>query len=62
MPVVTVRLVAGRTHDQKQELAKRITEDVVEILKTTPEHVWVTFDEVPGQDWFIESKPLRPPQ
>lgn len=62
MPFVSVKLLQGRTTEQKQELARRITEDVVEVLKTSPEAVWVTFEELPGEDWTVAGKPLGPPR
>jgi 4-oxalocrotonate tautomerase len=62
MPFISVRLVGGRTHEQKQELARRITEATQEVLNTTSDHVWVTFEEIPGSDWHIAGRPLRPPE
>lgn len=62
MPFVSVKLLQGRTTEQKQELARRITEDVVEVLKTSAESVWVTFEELPPADWTVAGKPLGPPR
>ena len=36
MPVIHVAMWPGRTHAQKQELAKAITDAMVNIAKTTP--------------------------
>jgi 4-oxalocrotonate tautomerase len=41
----------GRTHQQKQELAKAITDAVVKIANTTPEATIVIFNEVPKESW-----------
>jgi len=60
MPFINIKLVEGRTPEQKQELARRITQNVQEILNTGPEHVWVTFDDVPAAEWFIAGKSLGP--
>ncbi len=51
MPVVHVEMWTGRTHAQKQELAKAITDAVVKIANTTPEATIVIFNEVPKENW-----------
>jgi len=60
MPFINIKLVEGRTPEQKQELARRITADVQEILNANPDHIWVTFDDVPAAEWFISGKSLGP--
>lgn len=51
MPIVRVEMYPGRTHEQKAELAKAITEAVVTIAKTTPEATTVVFQDVPKENW-----------
>ena len=51
MPIVRVEMWTGRTHAQKQELARVITEAVVNIAHTTPEATIVIFQEVAKEDW-----------
>jgi 4-oxalocrotonate tautomerase len=51
MPIVTIDLVEGRTVEQKRELAKRITDDVVEVLKTTPEQVTIVYRDGPRSNF-----------
>jgi 4-oxalocrotonate tautomerase len=41
----------GRTHAQKKQLAKAITDAMVDIAKTTPEATIVIFDDVPKENW-----------
>jgi 4-oxalocrotonate tautomerase len=41
----------GRTHAQKQELARVITQAMVDIAKTTPEATIVIFDDVAKENW-----------
>ena len=43
MPIVRVEMWPGRTHEQKSELARAITDAVVNIAKTTPEETIVVF-------------------
>ncbi len=51
MPVVRVEMWAGRTHAQKQELARVITDAMVNIANTTPEATIVIFEDVPKENW-----------
>ena len=51
MPVVRVEMWSGRTHAQKQELARVITEAMVNIAHTTPEATIVIFADVPKENW-----------
>ena len=51
MPHVIVRLWPGKSEKQKTELAQRIAEDVMEVLKYGGESVSVAFEEVSARDW-----------
>ena len=51
MPVVTIQMLAGRTHSQKAELARVITEAVSSIAHANPESVVVVFEEVTREDY-----------
>jgi 4-oxalocrotonate tautomerase len=51
MPHVSVRLVRGKSEDQKNRLAEQITRDVAGILNYGDEAVSVAFEEFEPQDW-----------
>ena len=51
MPIVRVELFSGRTHAQKQELARAITEAVANIAHATPEATIVIFDDIERENW-----------
>ena len=51
MPVVRVTWFAGRSREQKAELASAITEAVARIGKTTAEATQVVFEDVAKEDW-----------
>jgi 4-oxalocrotonate tautomerase len=44
-------MFSGRTHAQKQELARAITEAVANIAHTTPEATIVVFQDVERENW-----------
>lgn len=56
MPIVRVEMFTGRTLAQKQELARAITEAVVNIAHTTPDQTIVIFSEVEREDWATGGK------
>ena len=51
MPVVRVEMWVGRTHAQKQELARVITEAMVNIAHTTPEATIIIFEDIAKENW-----------
>ena len=53
MPVITIRLMEGRTLEQKRELTKVISEAVARIANTPLAGVHVIFENVPRVDWGL---------
>ena len=51
MPIVRVEMFPGRTHAQKQELARAITEAVANIAHTTPDATIVIFQDIEQENW-----------
>ena len=51
MPIVRVAMWTGRTHAQKQELTRAITEAVCTIAETTPEATIVVFEDIDRSNW-----------
>ncbi len=63
MPMITVQMYPGRTHEQKSALAARLTEVFIETCGSpgqSADGVWVVIDEVPKQNWAVGGK-LGPP-
>jgi len=53
-----VKLWPGKSEEQKNRLAEKITQDAMEILNYGAESVSVVLQEVESQDW--EEKVYRP--
>ena len=53
MPLITVSMYAGRTREQKAELARQLTATFVSVAGTPKEHVWIVFQDVPKSDWAM---------
>jgi 4-oxalocrotonate tautomerase len=51
MPHVIVKLWPGKTEQQKQQLAERITKDVMDVLQYGDESVSVAIEEINAKDW-----------
>ncbi len=51
MPIVKVGMWTGRTHAQKAELARVITEAMVTIAHTTPEATVIIFEDIAKENW-----------
>jgi 4-oxalocrotonate tautomerase len=58
MPLIAISMYPGRTKEQKEAFAKAITNMAVEILKTKPQDVIVTYDERSRENWYISGEPL----
>lgn len=46
MPIVTVQLLEGRTHEQKKAMVEKITEAVVETTNASPEKVMIIIEDM----------------
>lgn len=51
MPIITVQLSTGRTHEQKAKLVEEFTEKAASILACPVESVDVVFVEVEPSNW-----------
>jgi len=51
MPIVKIGMWTGRTHAQKAELARVITEAMVTIAHTTPEATLIVFEDIAKENW-----------
>jgi 4-oxalocrotonate tautomerase len=56
MPIVRVEMWTGRTEGQKKELARVITDAMVNIAHTTPEATIVIFEDIDKENWAQEGK------
>lgn len=51
MPHISVKCYPGRSEEQKKALARKITEDVKEIMNATEETISVTIEDIQPEDW-----------
>ena len=53
MPFVNIRILAGHSRERKDEIARRVTETISEVAKLPKEAVWVVFEDVAADDWYV---------
>jgi len=56
MPIVRVEMWTGRTQAQKKELARVITDAMVNIAHTTAEATIIVFEDIPSENWAQAGK------
>ena len=50
MPTVQISLLPGRTPEKKEQLIKKVTEAIVEVLQIPEERVHIVLNDVPKEN------------
>ena len=58
MPFVNIRILKGHPQERKDEIARRITDAISEVAKLPKEAVWVVFEDVAAEEWYVGSTPV----
>ncbi len=58
MPVVQISLIQGRTPEKKEELIRRVTQAIVEVLEIPADRVRIILNEVPKENIGYGGIPL----
>jgi len=53
MPFVNVRILQGHSQQRKDEMSRRITAAISEVAVLPPEAIWVVFEDVTAEDWYV---------
>ena len=53
MPFVNIRLVGGRSQEKKDEISKRVTDAVSDVLELPKSDIWVVFEDVTAEEWYV---------
>lgn len=56
MPIVRIEMWTGRTTAQKKELARVITDAMVNIAHTTADATIIVFEDIPRENWAQAGK------
>jgi 4-oxalocrotonate tautomerase len=58
MPYVNIKLAGSVTREQKQQIAKEITETLERVANKPKSYTYITFEEVAYGDWAIAGQLL----
>lgn len=58
MPYVNIKLAGEVTREQKQQIAKEITETLERVAHKPKSYTYITFEEVDYEDWAIAGQLL----
>lgn len=53
MPFVNIRILKGHSKQRKDEISRRVTETICEVAQLPKEAVWVVFEDVESDDWYV---------
>ena len=53
MPFVNVRILEGHSQQRKDEMSRRITDAISEVAQLPREAIWVVFEDVTAEDWYV---------
>lgn len=53
MPFVNIRILEGHSKERKDEIARRVTETISEVAQVPKEVIWVVFEDVTADDWYV---------
>ena len=57
MPFVNIRIYEGWGKDKLDQIAKGVTDTIVNTTKLPREAVWVVVEEIDPPDWYVGGKP-----
>ena len=53
MPYINIKLAGNLNQNQKQEIAKEITDLMQRVANKPPSYTYIVFDEVQSENWSI---------
>lgn len=56
MPFVSIRILNGHSQKRKDEISARVTSAISEVAEVPKEAVWVVFEEITADDWYVGAK------
>ena len=59
MPFVNIQILKGHPKRRKDEIARRVVDAVSELAKLPRDAVWVVFEDVSPDDWYLGGRSVR---
>ena len=58
MPYVNIRVAGTLTREQKQQIATELCDTLERVAKKPRSYTYISFDEIPDENWAIAGKLL----
>ena len=59
MPFVSIRILNEHLQERKDEISQRVTEAISDVTKLPKDAIWVVFEEITNEDWFVGGKTVK---
>jgi 4-oxalocrotonate tautomerase len=53
MPFVSIRMIEGRSQQQKDEISRRVNEALADVLQLPNDDIWIVFEDAAAKDWYV---------
>ena len=60
MPFVNIQILEGHPQERKDEIARRVTAAISEVAEIPKEAIWVVFEDVARDDWYVGATRVTP--
>ena len=58
MPFVNIQILKGHPQARKDEISRRITDAISEVAQLPKQAIWVVFEDVAAEDWYVGATPV----
>ena len=58
MPFVNIQILKGHPQARKDEISRRVTEAISEVAQLPKQAIWVVFEDVAAEDWYVGATPV----
>jgi 4-oxalocrotonate tautomerase len=59
MPYINIQIAKGHSEERKSRIARRIADIVMEETGLPDDAVWIVFQDIPTEQWFVGKRSVR---
>ena len=59
MPFVSIRILNEHSQERKDEISRRVTDAISDVTKLPKDAIWVVFEDITNEDWFVGGKTVK---
>lgn len=59
MPFVNIKILNEHSQERKDEISRRVTAAISDVTGLKPDDIWVVFDDVTNEDWFVGGRTVK---